>query len=145
MTDEDRKLIGPYEKFYHIMAANVCGAVVRHGSLDPKFDQSVINEKTLPNAVYFCTQDRVPKTCDYVGKHRRDQRLLVVVEIDAVGLAGKKCGPDFGYYGHADGAAPETIQDSLALGSIACYEPIALDELSRPITAKNRHFDSSYF
>lgn len=77
---------------------------------------------------------------DFLGSRASDQPKLYVYRIRASGVADKVCGADIGWLVNLVGEEKWTVEESLKLGSVACYEPIARAELTEPKEVDNPRY-----
>lgn len=130
MTDQERQLVKAYGTFCHVTTAERMAAVEPAG-LNPAFDDSqVLRGVRKDKAVYLCPEASIDKALDFLGSRAGDQPKLYVYRIGAAALAAKDCGADISWLVNLVDEDKWTVEVSLNLGSIACYEPISRAELN---------------
>lgn len=143
MNEQERELIAACVTFCHVTTAEHLATIEATG-LNPAFDESlVVRGNRKEKAVYLCPEARIEKTTNFLGERANDQKNLYVYRIGAAELAAKDCGADISWLVNLVDEEKWTVAVSLEIGSIACYEAIARDELNGPQEIVNPRYIAS--
>jgi hypothetical protein len=141
MTQQEKVLVQACGTLCHATVLENRDSIEAMG-LDPDTDQSlVLRGPKRPKAVYLCPENLLDKALEFLGDRAKDQEQLDVFRIDAVIVAEKNCGADYGWLAAhlpGDQLNAVTIAISLEVGGLACYhlippeDFISVEEVPKP-------------